>query len=261
MIDDARERAAHPRGRRRRPRARRAQPLLRALVAPRRALRVFEHLQHGHPCRGLRRRVHLLGRLPVVRERRGRSLHEGGDRDRARNAGTVYSTVGSSSRADGFYLLDHLAMVISLREIGAMVIDVKSGRLDATWIQRGGTIVDTFTILKGGDDGSDSDSDHDSDHDSDRDSEHDSDRDFVPNPRAHCFDQRACRVGRHDGGKFFERGRDLHSRPCRDGNLASEGWGDGGRRKRRYATEGVRSQIVIFKSSRRRGVMQYPAAE
>ncbi|MDP3940031.1 MAG: hypothetical protein Q8R92_18080, partial [Deltaproteobacteria bacterium] len=62
------------------------------------------------------------------------------------------STVGSSSKATGLLALDHPVMLVGLREIGAMVIDVKGGRLDATWIQRGGTIVDTFTILKGGKD-------------------------------------------------------------------------------------------------------------
>ncbi len=83
------------------------------------------------------------------------------------NGGTVHATVGSSSKATGSLPLNHPAMVISLREIGAMVIDVKSARLDATWIQRGGTIVDSFTILKGGD----------------------NDGDFVPNPDDNCIDQ------------------------------------------------------------------------
>jgi hypothetical protein len=68
----------------------------------------------------------------------------------AANEGAVYSVVGSSSKATGSLPLDHPVMLIALREIGAMVLDVRGARLDGVWIQRGGEIRDRFTILKGG---------------------------------------------------------------------------------------------------------------
>lgn len=80
--------------------------------------------------------------------------------------GTVYATVGSSSRATGSLPLNHPVMVLSLREAGSMVVEVDGLRLDASWIMRGGNIVDSFTLLKGGD----------------------SDGDLIPDPEDDCPD-------------------------------------------------------------------------
>jgi hypothetical protein len=88
----------------------------------------------------------------------GTGPYRKGNRSPNGHGGTVYAVVGSSSKGpDHGPIADpHPAMVISLRRHGSMVIDVTGPRLDARWIQRGGTIRDHFTILKK--DGSDSDS-------------------------------------------------------------------------------------------------------
>jgi acid phosphatase type 7 len=62
--------------------------------------------------------------------------------------GTVYAVAGSSGQASGG-TLDHPAMFISLNELGSLVLDVNSNRLDATFLQADGGQTDTFTILKG----------------------------------------------------------------------------------------------------------------
>lgn len=68
--------------------------------------------------------------------------------------GTVYVVAGSSGWVTGdrfdlpAYL--HPAMFIKLKELGSMVIDVNSNRLDAKFLRETGEIGDYFTILKGG---------------------------------------------------------------------------------------------------------------
>jgi hypothetical protein len=99
----------------------------------------------GCICQGACPECPVAGDGPYLKESVGTAAHEG----------TVYSTVGSSSKATGSLPLNHPVMVVSLRETGSMVFDVDGARLDAVWIRRGGEIADTFTIFKGGDDDED----------------------------------------------------------------------------------------------------------
>ena len=61
--------------------------------------------------------------------------------------GTVYAVVGSSGWTSGG-ALDHPAMHVSLNELGSLVLDINSNRLDATFLRETGATNDTFTILK-----------------------------------------------------------------------------------------------------------------
>jgi len=61
--------------------------------------------------------------------------------------GAVYAVVGSSGQATGG-ALDHPAMRVSLNELGSLVLDINSNRLDATFLRETGETNDTFTILK-----------------------------------------------------------------------------------------------------------------
>jgi hypothetical protein len=58
-------------------------------------------------------------------------------------------------------------MILSLRETGSMVLDIDGLRMDALWIREGGEIIDSFTLLKGGD----------------------SDGDLLPDPEDNCPEQ------------------------------------------------------------------------
>jgi hypothetical protein len=61
--------------------------------------------------------------------------------------GTVYAVVGSSGWTSGG-ALDHPAMHVSLNELGSLVLDINSNRLDATFLRETGATNDMFTILK-----------------------------------------------------------------------------------------------------------------
>ncbi|HEY6167684.1 MAG TPA: metallophosphoesterase, partial [Verrucomicrobiae bacterium] len=64
--------------------------------------------------------------------------------------GAVYVVCGSSG-ATGGGTLDHPAMYVSLNNLGSMVIDVSSNRLDATFLRESGIVPatnDWFTIIK-----------------------------------------------------------------------------------------------------------------
>lgn len=65
----------------------------------------------------------------------------------APHEGAVYSVVGSSSRNSGGPL-NHPIMVMGVDFEGSMVIDINGSHLDARWIDKNGTIVDHFQILK-----------------------------------------------------------------------------------------------------------------
>jgi len=65
------------------------------------------------------------------------------------NEGAVYAVAGSSGKISGG-LLNHPAMFISLNNLGSMILDVNGNRLDAKFLRENGTIVDYFTIIKGG---------------------------------------------------------------------------------------------------------------
>lgn len=70
--------------------------------------------------------------------------------------GAVYAVAGSSGQATGGSL-NHPAHFISLNNLGSLVLDVSSTRLDATFIRETGASNDTFTIIKQGA----ADTDHD----------------------------------------------------------------------------------------------------
>ena len=63
--------------------------------------------------------------------------------------GTVYAVVGSSGQtSSSTYGLDHPAMFVSLNNLGSLVLDIVSNRLDATFLRENGATPDSFTILK-----------------------------------------------------------------------------------------------------------------
>jgi hypothetical protein len=68
----------------------------------------------------------------------------------APHQGTVYATVGSSGRIDGFPAAFHPAMKVSLNNLASLVVDIDGNRLDGTMIRENGSKPDTFTIIKGG---------------------------------------------------------------------------------------------------------------
>lgn len=66
----------------------------------------------------------------------------------APHQGAVYAVAGSSGQISGG-TLNHPAMFISLNQLGSMVLDVNSNRLDAKFLRENGVIADYFTIIKG----------------------------------------------------------------------------------------------------------------
>ncbi len=67
------------------------------------------------------------------------------------NDGTVYTVVGSSSSVSSSGTLDHPAMFISLRSLGSVVLEINGNRLDATFLDDGGSVKDYYTIVNGPD--------------------------------------------------------------------------------------------------------------
>lgn len=63
------------------------------------------------------------------------------------NQGAVYAVAGSSGKISGG-ALDHPAMVISLNQLGSMILDIDGNRLDAVFLNASGEIGDEFTIIK-----------------------------------------------------------------------------------------------------------------
>ncbi|HWN97073.1 MAG TPA: hypothetical protein VNT99_18730, partial [Methylomirabilota bacterium] len=61
--------------------------------------------------------------------------------------GVIYTVAGSSGQATGGQL-NHPAHFISLNQLGTMVIDVSSNRLDALFLTSGGLTNDHFTLIK-----------------------------------------------------------------------------------------------------------------
>ena len=64
------------------------------------------------------------------------------------HSGAVYAVAGSSGQVGGG-TLDHPAMFLSLNVHGSLVLDVQGARLDARFLDRWGTVRDSFTIIKG----------------------------------------------------------------------------------------------------------------
>jgi autotransporter-associated beta strand protein len=62
-------------------------------------------------------------------------------------AGTVYCVAGSSGQATGG-TLDHAAMFVSLNNLGSMVLDITTNRLDAVFLRETGATNDWFSIRK-----------------------------------------------------------------------------------------------------------------
>jgi hypothetical protein len=65
----------------------------------------------------------------------------------APNQGAVYVVAGSSGQVSGG-ALNHPAMFISLNQLGSLVIDVNSNRLDLVFLKTDATAGDSFTMLK-----------------------------------------------------------------------------------------------------------------
>jgi hypothetical protein len=67
----------------------------------------------------------------------------------APHQGAVYAVAGSSGQISGG-ALDHPAMVVSLNELGSLVLDVDGLRLEARFLDDAGAVRDSFTMIKGG---------------------------------------------------------------------------------------------------------------
>jgi 3',5'-cyclic AMP phosphodiesterase CpdA len=76
----------------------------------------------------------------------GRPYHKHLFNPRA-HQGAVYAVVGSSGHTGGGEL-NHPAMHVSLNELGSLVLDIHSNRLDATFLRETGATNDAFTIVK-----------------------------------------------------------------------------------------------------------------
>ena len=66
------------------------------------------------------------------------------------NEGAVYAVAGSSGKTSSADL-NHPAMYISLLSLGSLVLDVAGNRLEATFLNDAGDILDYFTLIKGND--------------------------------------------------------------------------------------------------------------
>ena len=80
------------------------------------------------------------------RESEGGAYHKHLFNPRA-HQGAVYAVVGSSGWVGGG-ALNHPAMHVALSELGSLVLDIHSNRLDATFLRETGATNDTFTIVK-----------------------------------------------------------------------------------------------------------------
>jgi len=83
----------------------------------------------------------------VIDSGSGRGDGTGPFYDKAANNAAVYAVAGSSSMATGGSL-DHPAMYFSTNDVGSLVIDVNSNKLDGMFIGDTPTVHDWFTITK-----------------------------------------------------------------------------------------------------------------
>jgi hypothetical protein len=67
----------------------------------------------------------------------------------ASHEGAVYVVAGSSGQTSGG-TLNHPAMFISLNNLGSLVVDVDTNRMDVKFLRETGAIGDYFTLIKGG---------------------------------------------------------------------------------------------------------------
>ena len=77
-------------------------------------------------------------------------LYEKPDLAGSPNEGAVYTVAGSSGKISGG-TFDHPAMFISMSVLGSVVLDVNDDRLDATFLDSTGAILDYYTVHKGND--------------------------------------------------------------------------------------------------------------
>jgi len=77
----------------------------------------------------------------------GREDGTGSYRKNAEGEGVVYTVAGNGGQITGGSL-DHRAHFLSLNELGSMIIDVNSNRLDAIFLATNGVSRDHFTLLK-----------------------------------------------------------------------------------------------------------------
>ena len=66
------------------------------------------------------------------------------------NQGAVYTVAGSSGKISGG-TFDHPAMFLSISVLGSVVLDINDDRLDATFLDSTGNILDHYTVHKGAD--------------------------------------------------------------------------------------------------------------
>ena len=64
------------------------------------------------------------------------------------HAGMVHTVAGSSGQISGGSL-DHPAMFVSFNLLGSVVLDIAGGRLEAVFLDAGGVVRDSFTLIKG----------------------------------------------------------------------------------------------------------------
>jgi hypothetical protein len=77
----------------------------------------------------------------------GDGAYQKGTPGPAPHEGAVYVVAGSSGLISGG-TLDHPAMFISWNELGSMVLDVEGDRLEARFLDAGGSFLDHFTMVK-----------------------------------------------------------------------------------------------------------------
>jgi len=80
----------------------------------------------------------------------GDGMYEKPDTVAATHEGAVYAVAGSSGKVSGGSL-DHPAMFVSLSSLGSMVVDVAGNRMDVTFLDDTGAVLDEFSINKGPD--------------------------------------------------------------------------------------------------------------
>ena len=78
----------------------------------------------------------------------GDGAYEKGGLGPASNQGTVYAVAGTSGKTSKGGTLDHPVMMVSMRRLGALIIDVNANRLDARFRDDECFVGDAFSILK-----------------------------------------------------------------------------------------------------------------
>jgi hypothetical protein len=61
--------------------------------------------------------------------------------------GTIYNVAGSAGQISGGKL-NHPAMLLSLNQLGSVVLDIEGNRLNSTFLGADGVVRDTYTIIK-----------------------------------------------------------------------------------------------------------------